>query len=77
MRKKSVGTNLVNNVGLLEIAAPLAVAFIANAFAEWMLLTIENRIAIALAKSVKAIIIPSLIALYALIIANAIAGPNA
>ena len=66
----------MNNVGLLEVAAPLVVAFLANTFAEWMLLRTENRIAIALAKSVKAIIIPSLIAVYVLIVAQMLAARN-
>ena len=58
------------------IVGPMVVAFVINAVAEWVLLSRDRRIFIALAKSAKATIIPALIALYALIIANAIAGPN-
>ena len=59
------------------IVVPLAIAFAVNMVAEWMLLSSEKRLYVALGKSFKAIIIPALIALYALIIANMIAGPNA
>ena len=58
------------------VAIPLALAFGMNTLAEWALLTLENRLALALAKSVKAIIIPALIAAYALIIANALTVPG-
>jgi len=44
--------------------------------AEWILLSSEKRFYIALGKSFKAIIIPALIALHALIIANIIVGSN-
>ena len=58
-------------------AVPIALAFVLNTFAEWALLKRENQFVLAIAKSVKAIIIPALIATYALIIASVIAGANA
>ena len=58
-------------------ATPIALAFVMNTFAEWALLTRDNQFILAVAKSVKAIIIPALIATYALIIASVIAGPDA
>lgn len=60
-----------------DVALPIIIAFATNMFAEWLLLASERRLHIAFAKPLKAIIIPALIALYALIIANVIAGPNA
>jgi hypothetical protein len=57
-------------------AVPLALAFIMNIFAEWALLSRESFLELALAKSVKAIIIPALIAAYALIIATAFSTPS-
>ena len=61
---------------LALIALPLVVAFAINMFAEFLLLSTEHRLLIAFAKSLKAIVIPSLIAAYALIIADVIASPN-
>lgn len=58
------------------IAVPLAIAFVVNMVAEWMLLSSEKRFYVALGKSFKAIIVPALIALYALIIAGMIVGSN-
>ena len=52
--------------------APLAVAFVVNFLAELALQYSKNRLAIAIAKSAKAVIIPALIGAYALIIANII-----
>ena len=57
----------------LEAAIPLLIAFVANTFAEWALLTIDKPIMRALAKSAKAVIIPALIAAYALLIADVVA----
>ena len=57
------------------VAIPLALAFVVNTLAELTLLFRENRLEVALAKSVKATIIPALIAAYALIIAGTITGP--
>ena len=59
-----------------NVALPTIIAFATNMFAEWLLLASQRRLHIAFAKSLKAIIIPALIALYALIIANVIVGPN-
>ena len=56
------------------VAIPLALAFVVNTLAELTLLFRENRQELALAKSVKAIIIPALISAYALLIANAISS---
>ena len=56
--------------------APIIFAFILNMFAEWLLMASDRRFAVAFAKSLKAIIVPALIALYALIIAGVIAGQN-
>ena len=56
------------------VAIPLALAFVVNTLAELTLLFRENRLELALAKSAKSIIIPALIAAYALLIANAISG---
>ena len=58
------------------IIVPILTAFVINALAEWALLTSENRILITLSKSAKATIVPALIALYALIIANIIVSSN-
>ena len=55
---------------------PLAGAIVANFFAELVLLYSENRLAIAIAKSAKAVIIPALIAAYALVVAGIIGGPS-
>ncbi len=57
------------------IVVPLAIAFAVNMVAEWILLSSEKRFYVALGKSFKAII-PALIALYALIIANFIVTSN-
>ena len=56
--------------------APIIFAFVLNMFAEWLLMASDRRFATAFAKSLKAIIVPALIALYALIIAGAIVGQN-
>ncbi|MCY4415313.1 MAG: hypothetical protein OXE87_03255 [Chloroflexi bacterium] len=56
-------------------AVPLALAFIMNILAEWALLSRQSSLELALAKSVKAIIIPALIAAYAIIIAAALSVP--
>lgn len=58
------------------VAVTLIPAFIVNLFAEWALLRRESFLELALAKSVKAIIIPALIAAYALIIATAFSTPS-
>lgn len=58
------------------VAVTLIPAFIVNLFAEWALLSRESSLELALAKSVKAIIIPALIAAYALIIATALSTPS-
>lgn len=58
------------------VIVPIAAAFAVNMFAEWLLLYSEKRPIIALAKSAKATIVPALIALYALIIANIIVSSN-
>ena len=55
---------------------PLVGAIVANFFAEIVLLYSENRLAIAAAKSAKSVIIPALIAAYALVVAGIIGGPN-
>ena len=57
---------------ILSLGAPLALAFVMNTLAEWALLSRDNSLELALAKSAKAIVIPMLIAVYALVIANAI-----
>ena len=54
---------------------PLALAFLMNTLVEWALLSRERHLELAVAKSVKTIIIPALIALYALMIAEAITFP--
>ena len=59
------------------VALPVMVAFAVNMFAEFLLLASEHRLLIAFAKSLKAIVIPSLIATYALIIADVISRSNA
>lgn len=59
------------------VAIPLVLAFLVNTLAELTLLFRENRLELALAKSVKAIIIPALIAAYALLIANAVSNTGA
>ena len=64
-------------IGPAWVAIPIVAAFAINMFAEWLLLSSERRFYVALGKSLKAIIIPALIATYALIIASVIAGPNA
>ena len=64
-------------IGPAWVAMPIVAAFAINMFAEWLLLSSERRFYVALGKSLKAIIIPALIATYALIIASVIAGPNA
>ena len=56
------------------VAIPLVLAFLVNTLAELTLLFRENRLELALAKSVKAIIIPALIAAYALLIANEVSN---
>lgn len=56
------------------VAIPLVLAFLVNTLAELTLLFRENRLELALAKSVEAIIIPALIAAYALLIANAVSN---
>ena len=61
----------------LPIALPIVIAFVVNMAAELLLLYSERRIFVALGKSIKATIIPALIATYALIIASAITGANA
>ena len=58
------------------VIVPIVAAFAVNMFAEWLLLYSERRSIVALAKSAKATIVPALIALYALIIANLIVGSN-
>ena len=55
---------------------PIVFAFAANMAAELLLAYIENRFLVAFAKSIKAIIIPALIATYALVIANIISTGN-
>lgn len=62
--------------GLLSLGIPLGLALIINTLAEWALLSRDNSLELALAKSVKAIVIPLLIAVYALVIANAIDLPG-
>ena len=64
-------------IGPAWVAIPIVAAFAINMFAEWLLLSSERRFYVALGKSLKAIIIPALIATYALIIAGVIAGPDA
>lgn len=61
---------LATNLAL--VVAPLAAAFAISLLAELVLLFNDQRIWIAVAKSAKAIIIPALIATYALIIASII-----
>ena len=55
---------------------PIAFAFVVNIAAELLLAYSENRFFVALSKSIKAIIIPALIAIYALVIADIIGAPN-
>ena len=55
---------------------PLALAIVVNFFAEIALLYSENRLVLAVAKSAKSVIIPALIAAYALVVASIIGGPN-
>ena len=55
------------------VVLSLALAFVVNMVAELYLLTSEKRHFVALGKSLKAIIIPALIAAYALVIAETIA----
>lgn len=57
---------------IIPVIAPLAVAFAINFAAELILLYSDKRFWIAAAKSAKTVIIPALIAAYALIIANII-----
>ena len=57
---------------LALVIAPLAIAFAGSVLAEWLLLSNDKRLVIAIAKSAKTVIIPALIAAYALIIANII-----
>lgn len=57
---------------LALVIAPLAIAFAGSVLAEWLLLSNDKRLVIAIAKSAKAIVIPALIATYVLIIANII-----
>ena len=54
------------------VVLSLALAFVVNMVAELYLLPSEKRHLAALGKSLKAIIIPALIATYALIIADAL-----
>ena len=56
-----------------QVVAPILLAFVIGALAEWVLLTREKPVVKALAKSAKAIIIPALIAAYALLIADVVA----
>ena len=60
------------------VAALLALsiigAFVMNMVAELVLLTSEKRFLVAFGKSFKAIIIPFLIALYALIVADVLSS---
>ena len=55
---------------------PIAFAFVVNIAAELLLSYSENRFLAAFAKSIKAIIIPALIAIYALVIAGIVGAPN-
>lgn len=55
------------------VVLSLALAFVVNMVAELYLLPSEKRHFVALGKSLKAIIIPALIAAYALVIAETIA----
>lgn len=55
---------------------PLALAIVVNFFAELALLYSENRLVLAVAKSAKTVIIPALIAAYALVVAGIIGGPS-
>ena len=67
-------SELPYSLGLL--VGPMVAAFVINAVAEWVLMSSDRRIFVTLAKSAKATIVPALIALYALIIANIIVGSN-
>ena len=60
----------------VELWLPITFAFVVNIAAELLLAYSENRFFAALAKSIKAIIIPALIAIYALVIADIIGAPN-
>ena len=51
-------------------------AFAINTLAELILLNTDKKVWVALAKSLKAIIIPALIAAYAIIAASIISGSN-
>ena len=57
---------------------PLVGAIVANFFAELALLYLpgDQRLLVAIAKSIKAVIIPALITVYALVIAGIIGGPS-
>ena len=56
-----------------QVVAPILLAFVIGALVEWVLLTRKKPVVKALAKSAKAIIIPALIAAYALLIADVVA----
>ena len=58
------------------VGAAIGSAFVFNFLAELILLNTENKGWVALAKSFKAIVIPALIAGYAIIAASIISGPN-
>ena len=58
------------------VGAAIGFAFVFNYFAELILLNTDKKGWVALAKSVKAIVIPALIAGYAIIAAGIISGGN-
>ena len=62
----------VTGKSALAVALSIAVAFGVNMAAEMLVLSSERRFFVSLGKSLKATIIPALIATYALIIADAL-----
>ena len=62
----------VTGKSALSVVLSIALAFGVNMAAEMLILSSERRVFVSLGKSLKATIIPALIAAYALIIANAL-----
>ena len=58
------------------VGVAIGFAFVVNIFSELILLNTDKKGWVALAKSLKAIIIPALIAAYAIIAASIISGAN-
>ena len=58
------------------VGVAIGFAFVVNIFSELILLNTDKKGWVALAKSLKSIIIPALIAMYAIIAAGIISGGN-